>query len=263
MTKPQYKERWIEKYRQAESDLRELLTWDPFEDWEKDTMPESGVGDQIFYGLRVLYASAAPELAAAYLERGLQIAERTVKEDKCRKGRAADGWPQNHGLLLRNRGYLEVLQGRPLDTQALVQAAREMWSWHVENTTRKSDWEDVGEAEQLQALHLALIAGDEALVRELMEPRKWPFDCHQEEHALLKALAQAVFVERRPTPLKDVALRERFECFFDVARDPDSKRVYSVTNVLFMLELGAIRDKYFISSDGVIDWQRVVEAVSA
>ncbi len=57
-------------------------------------------------------------------------------------------------------------------------------------------------------------------------------------------------------------MRRRFEEYFDYIRDPQLKTDLFLERDVLRLELGALRDKYFVSPDGRIDWPRVVEAVS-
>jgi hypothetical protein len=57
-------------------------------------------------------------------------------------------------------------------------------------------------------------------------------------------------------------LAEPFRAFFDKVRDPRYKPPIPHQPVLHRLDLGALHHKYFVSSDGGIDWNRVIESVS-
>ena len=242
---------WQADYAMNHKSYSEILTWDPFRDWERSRAPESTVGNYFWLGLEVLCGEGDPEQARSLLEYCLRIADRTLAERKLESLLCKDSFPENRGELLRVRAYAQGLLGGPLDEGALRQAAADFEG----HTLRfpKHKWSDLQEAEYLATVRLALLGNDGEILARLFKRRRvmrW----HAEEYALLRSLADG--------PQRDSPLLANFDAYFDRIRDPKYKpEVYLRLKVL-RPELAALRDKYFVSSDGPVDFQRVVGAIS-
>jgi hypothetical protein len=255
MTTVSYREAWGKEMEKDHSDYEEILRWDRYKNWEINRSPEGTAKDELLDGVSILFGNGPPALAKAFLERSLHIAERIVKENRLQSPLCISTFPENRGVLLRSMAYARLMLGGRLDELMVLQASADFEQW-CEPRMKKSKWHDLEETEYLVAVRQALIGGDEARARSLLEKRR-SFRWHAVQAALLKGLSAGAGV-----PLTGAPLQERFEDFFDVVRDPHFKpEVYSEPAVL-RLDMGLLHDKYFISPDGKIDWPRTVAAIS-
>lgn len=257
MTNVSYRAAWQAEYAKDRMGYDEILTWDPFANWESNSAPESLAERLCEHGLAILCGGGDPEQARRFLENCLRIAERTLAERKLESlPWCKSKFPKNRGELLRARTFAQALLGGSLNEAALRQAAADIEEFS--HGFPKGKWDDLEEADYLGSVRLALLGGDPEMPARLFKRRRvirW----HAEEYALLKGLADS---PQPPPPQPDLPLLVRFDAYFERIRDPKYKsEVYQQTDVL-RPELAALRDKYFVSPDGRVDFQRVVQAIS-
>lgn len=245
---------WVERYERDRNGFAEVLTWDPFREWERNAMPESSVQQELRGALYVAYAWGVDhEQAVAFLNRACKAAERTINEDKLTSALSVASFPLNRGTLHRDYSYARAILGERLDEEALRQSSRDFEEWCKKYG--KGQWDSQAQANYLAAVRLASITGDIDRARELLKTKK-SFNWHKVEHELWKRL-----VELSGTVRADAEFSEYFMEYFDKFRDPRFiPDVYMETDVL-RLELAAIRDKYLVSGYGEIDWSRAVDSV--
>jgi hypothetical protein len=250
---------WTTKDKATRADLRTILAMDPFEHWEFNRMPESSAEERLRYGLRIFYSQWNDPDGRAFFEQTLRVADRALHEEKYKGTEFLDaGFPKNRGRLLRARAYAAALLGQALDENALRQASIDCAEYC--KILKGKLWDSQGQANYLAAVRLALVAGDQEQARQLMKTRK-SFRWHFEEFEILRGIIGTI---DEGIPEKGrVIMQALLEAYFNKIRDPHLKPdVFMETDIL-RLELGAIRDKYFVSPDGIISWPRVIEALSA
>jgi hypothetical protein len=254
MTSHSYQAIWKQKFQVNRAGLIQILGWDPFRNWELNTGPEGLTEDYLFHGLKILYSQGDADLARRFLERCLLIAERAMAEEKLQSPRCRDNFPLNRGRLLRARAYAQGILGAPWDEATLRQAATDF-----EQTCAgypKHKWDELEEDTYLAAVRLALLGADGDRVQRLLSRRR-AFRWRAEQHELVKALLPLL-----RTPAREEALQARFDTYFDQVRDPNFKPEGYMPLDVLRLELSLLRDKYLISSEQQIDWQRTIEAVA-
>ncbi len=233
-----------------------MVEWDPFEDWERNTAPDSAAERNLMAALEILYGRGDAELARRYLERCLRIGERALAEGVLHMERCKVHAPQNQGVLRRALAYARALLGTHLQAETLL-AAEAPFEAACAGFTRRR-WDTFDSEVYLSALRLALLADSADVVERLSRLRR-PTRAHREQHELLTELAAAVSANER---IQDKTYQTRFDTFFDLARHPEyDPAEYSDIRVL-RLDLGLLRDKFLVSPDGEIDWQRAIDAIA-
>jgi hypothetical protein len=156
---------------------------------------------------------------------------------------------------LRTRAYAQALLGRPLDQAALLAASADYESVYADYPMRR--WNHFEEATYLEAIRLALLGGSTETAQRLLN-RRSRFRTHLEEQALLRHLAASLTTA---TPVQTDGFAARFDAFFDQVRNPLYDPPEYSRRPILRLELALLREKYLISSDGHIDWQRAIDAI--
>jgi hypothetical protein len=256
MTTPPYRQAWQQAYAKDQASYAEILTWDPFRSWERNSIPESTAARYFSSGLNILCGGGGPEQGRRFLQHCQQIAERALAEGKVESPLCKDRFPLNRGQLLRVSTYARALLGGPLDEGALRQAAADFEQWSQRFPKHK--WSDYQEAHYLAGVRLALLGNDRERVARLCSRRR-ALRWHGEEYALLKDLAGG---PQPPPPQGESPLLARFDVYFDSVRDPNYiSEGYQEVEAL-RVELAALRDRWFDSPDGRIDFNRVIDSIS-
>lgn len=196
-------------------------------------------------------------MATTYIKRCLEVANRAFKEDKFRKGKRCNArFPKNRGLAERVRQYARALLGQALNSSALVSGAEDIIEYWK---TWSHPLEPQLQAYWLAAARMTLIAGEPERARVVIDQApslKW----HQKEADLLRDVAT---VATESQPIEDSKLLARLDKLFDKVRSPrwrgSAMRFDEPNEKRF--ELGAIRFRYFISRNGMIDWNSVIEGI--
>lgn len=245
-----HKAYWQLEYERNKDFYFENIQQDPFAKWDLLAAPDGAAERELSKALNCLYADQK-ELAQQYLRRAIAVAERALREDKCRSERCKGGYPRNEAQLLRALAYSRGLLGEQLDGNLFVRSAT-----LFEESSRRGDWDPMAQLELLGGIRMALLAGEqERAAKTLKTGRRRALKDNLEEKELLETLSHARGAE-------DLArLSKLFKVFFDKVRDPGFKPP-AHEYVMHRLDLGALNDKYFVSVDGAIDWDRVIKSVS-
>jgi hypothetical protein len=204
--------------------------------------------------LEILYGRGDADLAQRFLERCLLIAERAFAEDKLQSPRCRNSFPENRGQLLRVRAYAQAILGGLLEEADLLKASADYEQ--VTASYPKHKWDDLQEDTYMTVVRLALLASDRERVQRLLTRRR-AFRWRPEEHDLWTSL-----LPLNETRARDEALEARFKMYFDRIRDPNFKPEGFMQRDFVRLELGMLWDKYFVSPDRQIDWQRTIDAIA-
>ncbi|MBI1915555.1 MAG: hypothetical protein HYS12_12605 [Planctomycetes bacterium] len=143
-----------------------------------------------------------------------------------------------------------------MDQAALLAASADYESACAGYPKRK--WDDFQEAKYLEAVRLALLSSSAETAQRLLYRRR-AFPWHVQEHRLLQAFQGALTAG---VPRWDAGFLSCFDAYFDQVRDPGYKPVEWSRVPILRLELGLLRDKFLISPDGRIDWQRAIDAIA-
>lgn len=248
-----FRKKWIEKVEKDWESFLEVLSDDPFEDWEQNRGPETMAELELCSGLELMYTGKHPKEAKQFLLRCLQITSRAKKEGKLQSPLCKNRFPLNRGHLLRAEAYALALLGSPVGDGCYAQAATD-----IEQYCHETDlWDSQIEAYYLSAIRLAILGNNPGTACRLIQPiRKWKD--HSKEALLLHDLL--FFGDEIKGNPKSRMFRV-FTDFFDCIRDPDYQPDFFAEDEILRLEIGAIREKVFLCKNGQIDWQRVVEAV--
>jgi hypothetical protein len=198
-------------------------------------------------------------LATLYLEKGKAIADAAVAQGLFRHGRAAEIFPYNRARVLRTRIIIDgLLLGVPPDASLCRQAARD----HAEfaNDIELGLWDAGDQGHYEDAIELLLMAGllDDA-AEMIKNARSMRGKGVKERFTGSKAIVKA-----GTCPITDPKVRDAYMAMFDTVRDPqfDTRGGCPLT-VVEKFSLGVLWDKYFVSTDGTIDWDRALEATRA
>lgn len=233
--------------------IREVLAdFDPFEDWQRNRMPESTVAEELRTALFLLYAKHSGPETKAFLRRTIEPADRALNEKKCESKRCRDSFPVNRGVVLRAHAYARsLLRGARLDLKALAQASRDFEMWCRE--TDSEDWDEISQPYLLAAIRLALICEDVDRAEHLLRSR----GCTSKQKKEQDMWQAVVKTQReRGLPLADKALMAKFDSIFDRNRNPYEPEEIAA------LELGLLRDRYFGRGGKVICWERIIDVIS-
>jgi hypothetical protein len=249
----QVRAKWVALVAKERDSFGSILAREPFVDWELNTAPEETAEDQLKYALVLRYGQVTGALVEAFLNRCFAILDRMREENllESPKFPLPEIPPIHKATWRRARTFALVLLGKPLDHGALREAAPDFLAWALDG-----DWDAMTEHKYLQAVRLLLIAGDVEKCAELLQTRK-RFEWHGEQAESLRELVRA-----SAFPVRDEAILERFDVVFNPLRHPDVRTKAFTEVAKTRLELGAIRDKYFVSTDGTIDWDRTIDAIS-
>jgi hypothetical protein len=252
-----YRRAWQEHYKRNEEGYRQMLGDDPFEGFETSSGPQSRCWCDLIIGLNILYSHSNDIAARQFLERVIVVANRILVEDCLKSVRCIAEFPSNRAELMTSLAFARALLNRGLDQAMLVEAAADFEEWN-RRSIEDGDWDVLAESDYLHALRLSLIAGDNNRVKRL-SAADIIFEFRADEFHILQLLSIG---PQYPLPLKDEALLNRFDVYFDHVRDFLNPPQNVLGCDLTRLELGVIRVKYFGASGGSIDWKEVIEIAS-
>jgi hypothetical protein len=250
---------WRDEWVNEERSFREIDAYndDAFRNWNRNCNPEIETADQFFLATDILYSQGDRELALRFLRQAIAVADRAFAEDKFRKSKwCRPGFPKNRGEAEKIRVYAKALLGEKFEPIRIRRAAEDILSWWREN----ADWSDaMMQADWLTALRMSLIAGDPAWTRELVAEAML-MNFYRAEVKRMDDVARAALEHQ---PIRDAALRKRIDERFDTVRSPKWKGRGAVGEPFedVRFELAVVRHRYFISKDGTIDWDAVIESI--
>jgi len=245
---------WAARYQKNRSAYEELLTWDPYREWETLVMVESRVEQELLTGLEVAYAIGLTGIALSFFHRASEVAQRAIDEDRLTSPQSKDRFPKNRAVLYRAHSYARVLMGQRLDTLALETSIDDLVVWCRGHESGK--WDSQAQANYLAAVRIALLLGDVARAAELVKLKK---SCkrHSEEHSLWKRIVQT-----GDAAGSDQRLVESLSGYLEVVSDPlFVPRVYTETEIL-RLEVAAINDRFVSGAGASISWSRAVGSIA-
>lgn len=254
-----YKPLWIDFVERNREAFSNPSAPDPFNGWDRDMMPESTAEIRLIMALELLYADA-PDMAQPYLRLSLEVAERTLAEDKCRSERCRADYPHNLGKVLRAKCYAEALLSGQLELPTIEQAIPCFQEYLKGETS--SDWKtSLTQADLLALIRLELVSRKASAAAALLKSNRKRLNWHSEQARILALVADET--DRRPMEVK---LGE-FDQFFDVCRNPKYTRQLDGEGVIEerdiqRFELGIIRHTYLISAGGSADHQAILQSIS-
>lgn len=248
------RELWMSHIKKERAGFDTIYAKDIFSNWETTRQPEARGERCLEDALELRYGQDQTGLAEQFLERSLLVVSRVLAEERFDPGIVVTFGPSKaRGKALETRSLTNALLGRGLDKAALCDAAPDFVTWALYER-----WDDHSEDAYLRAVRLLLIAGDIEKAAELIKIRR-KFKWHGEQAEILRRIIScAVF------PIHDDALLASFDAIFDPLRPrfPVGKIKAFTHTEMTRIELGAIRDKYFVSPNREIDWDRTIDAIS-
>jgi hypothetical protein len=200
-----------------------------------------------------------PILAKQYLEKASIVANTAVAQNLFQVGRATEVFPFNRACVLRAKILIDgLLYGGPADASVCRMAAQD----HADDARQIEPalWEANAQGKYEDGVELLLIAGlrDEAAAM-IRSARSMRGKGVKERFTGSKAIVKA-----GTCPITDPKVRDAYMAMFDAVRDPqfDTRGGCPLT-VVEKFSLGVLWDKYFVSTDGTIDWDRALEATRA
>jgi len=249
----QVQEQWVAYIQKERAGFDTLFAKEIFRDWETYRQPEAKAVDCLSYALDLRYGKDETGLADKFLERSLLVVARVFAEQQFDAGFVRNEGPSMaRADALEARTLANALLGHGADVSALCEAAPDLVTWALHER-----WDDQSEDAYLRAVRLLLIAGDISRASELLRIRK-KFKWHGEQAEVLRRLVACT-----SRPVNDLALLAKFDAVFDPLRPhfPINQNAYTDFRKT-RIELGAIRDKYFVSPHGSINWNRTIDAIA-
>lgn len=245
--RPSYSAVWRKRYLAQRDSFVRLLDWDLYPDWEHNGSPEVQTTAELTQGLLVFWGGDE-ETASSFFRRSLECSERTEREKPYAESELLP-YPRNRAAHLRARVHARNLLGTgtpELTRDELRRAALDYAEW----CRGYGSWDAQAQAYYLNAVRLASLAPDEALVADLLRTRRG-FKWHSAEHELL-ALSAA--------NNREESTRKLFEALFDRLRDPDYRSPVFLEVELVCLELALLHDRIFHPAEP-LDWPRAARRV--
>jgi hypothetical protein len=250
-----FKTYWGDHYRKNSEFFERDI--EPFKEWDRLREHGSFANTRLTLGaLQALYADGPHAIIQRFLLAALEIVDRAITEIDFENGKwQQKSFPLNRGEAFQVRAYARALGGGFLSTDDLLQASTDYEQWVYLAAGR--NWDAQDEAKYLNAVRMALIAGDRDRFASLLQAKR-SFKSHTEEYAIYKAMATEF--EHSGT-IENRELKIRFKSLFDRYRDPQFKSDFYVHLALLRFELGIIWCKCFFPTSE-FGWQEVINAIS-
>ncbi len=255
---PSFAAAWRDWYAPMRQGYLNVLGWDLWKDWQGNDQPESQASYELASALLTAWGGD-PEASRGYLARAQAICDRAAAEKPYAPvtdtGESIPPpFPRNRALMARVRAHVRGLLGAPQAHELAVQdfraAAADYVEWCRDDTA--GTWGEMSQAWTLDAVRLALLAGDAALAASTMKTRR-RFRFHATEHAFLFDLAQGV---RLPET------RAAAAAFLDDLREPRVRKDPFRHGELVRLEAALLLGRLFDAPCAPLDWQRAVARVA-
>jgi hypothetical protein len=254
---PQFRHEWVQHYQRNTRDYAQLLTAGPFSSWKEAREPQKLARFELEHALQILFSHQNSELANKFLLNAVAVAERIERENAFQSELVKPFFiPLFSAELARVRAHAESLLGRGLQTERLLQA-----SLAYEEFAAGPQADAITQYFYLLAVDLALLAGDVARAESLLSARR--SSRRDALHfATLKLLVPAI---REGTPIADPAVLAKFDEYFNRVRayPTPAKKEFFFEYFLSAFEMALMRERYFLSRDGAINWGRVIDLASA
>lgn len=257
------KRHWTRLYKKSLAELNELIDSDyPSQNWDANVSPDGTASFEFKTAVRILAGSEDWDLARRYLTRSVALVDRVFKEDKLMQPGCKLRYPENSAICRKTKAYAEALLGGELDRDALIVASREYQAYFEERDDPK-DRNEQRHYSWVASIQLALIGGDLERSGQLLKRSPSHSRLNKRHLGALKDLAALASAAVRGPEAQ--GLVERFDAFFDLARDPrrsmEKGEFLPVTTGPF--ELALLRERYVHRNSGSVDWVRVIADYSA
>ncbi len=251
------KTHWRRLYKKSLTELNELIEQDyPWRDWEANVSPDTLAEFDFKTAIRILAGSDNWDLARRYMTRSVEIVNRTIEEKKLMAPGCNLNYPANSARCRRIKAYAHSLLGGALDTEALILASKEFEA-HYEKHDAPDNRNEQNSYHWIDSIHLSLIGDDLERSMDLLSRPPARAGYNERHFGVLESVLQLA-LGQVPTKMRP-HIADRFETFFDWARDPRKKaRGHEHLRVTIgPLELALLRDKYIARHDR-LDWKRVI-----
>jgi hypothetical protein len=246
-----HKAHWRKRISRDLDGFREVLTWDPFEDWKSLWIVEGPVTNALISAMELYCGDRAGKESRAFLRQAVAIGERVFADNKCRLPRSRGFFPGNRGRTLRAMAYAHWLLGRRLDPKVLIRAADDIKAW-CDTITRPSEWDEFNQKDYVGAVAMKLLADDVPGALTLLAASR-RFSVAKPRATVLQEVATAAS-EGKPVT-KTVA--KRFEQAFNNVRRPHN------VELIESFELAAVMQKYIRRPGQKVSPAECLELVSA
>lgn len=244
---------WRRRFDREEKSYKDILTWDRWKDWDRNTAPDSSAEGNFTLALSILYSGRGKKYSTQFLQMALDCVQRAEDENKFQSSLCEFDFPHNLGNAMRVKQYAQALQSGVFSNQELLESAKN----HEKFCRGRKRWGDIERAHILAAARMALIAGARDRAGQLLKSTR-PFRNREAEQSLWKKIAAL----KSDLPLKDCGLLAEFDAVFDPVRLPNYWPKFYMELLLTRFEMAVIRYKYFVSRDGTIAWSRAIKQVT-
>ncbi len=246
-----FKAQWEVRYQRSLADFKDILSRDPFSDWEAVLFPGELAERHLDYGLTLLYARPKCRIGMAFIRNAHKISERAIADGQFELGRRISRFPENRGRTYRALAHSSAILFNRLNESALMKASQDYQTWAED--LKPSQWNAIGQAHGLAAFRLALLAGNRERASAVAGLGR-SFRFHENEYGLWKALLGS------PWPVSR-ALETRVRTFFDRVRNPMFDAQVFVEVPILRFETGALLSR--VSSSGSeIDWRGTIAEIA-
>jgi hypothetical protein len=246
--------------RMGPQGLPDVLKMPLVSDWDRLRQPGSASERQFGYALEIAFAYPDHPMIKQFLERALEIAERSLRE---KPELSEPRMRVERQAVIKCKNYCRaILYEEPLCFTELVQCGQDLL-----DQVRDSGegWDAGDQCDHLKAVMLFLIAGELELASELLLIKrsfKWYLPWYKALQNLI--IVAKVAADRNSTGT--TAARD-FEDFFDAVRDvqwPASLEKNSLTSrSIQRFEMSLIRYLYLSHAGEPVSWPKIFEQVSA
>lgn len=223
-----------------------------------------GTDRELFLALDCAYADRW-DYAADFLKRCLRACDWAESSGALTSTRCVSMFPLSLGEVQTYRAYALWLQGAPLDRGAVKEASALCLRWLDESgEVQRGKPQDLPIFHEfcMTALRSALICGDVSFARAHLRRLRLKWYMEDQRVLFLRLL------DEYPKPNQQ--LRDDFERWFNLCRDPDAKEWHKDLGQVFRVdmtrfEVGIIRQMYLVNArlDDRVDARAVIEAIRA
>ncbi len=256
------KRHWTRLYQRSLVELNELIEEDyPWSSWEANSFPEGTAEFEFDTAIRILAGSDNWDLARRYLDRSIEIVDRILEENKLTSPGCDLRYPANSAVCRRTKVYAQSLLGGALDRDALILASREFEAYYEKHDDPR-DRNEQSSYHCIDGIHLALIGNDLEQAAKLLNDPHAKDRFNKPHFSALKGLVTLASGSAPGQTAREIV--DRFETFFNRARDPRTKMRGDehIVTTIGPLELAVIRDRYVHHGDEDLDWKRIIAQYS-
>lgn len=250
---PPYTDLWRQEHARVLEILEGADLDDPDAPDGESLLPEDQVKRDLRMALQMLYHQPEAPFARRLLERARSVARGALMGGLYETEPHFARFPLNRARVARGLTYIDLLLGRDLDRERLLDAALDLKAW----CQRRAPWDDVLQAQWMAVIRMHMLAGELTLTRWFLELHP-ELRHHAEEQEILRRLVGAALEMREPNP----TLVQDFDRYFDHIRHPHSRAEGYRETVELRLELAMLRELYVTSPDGTLDMRTVLCSVA-